>query len=63
MDAVERLIEALSRPTYGDDYKAAKSNHTCILCRESATCFHKESARFEYEISAICEACQHLYFN
>ena len=63
MELIEQLINALSQPTYEKAYEKAKSNGTCILCKQPAACFQTASTKFEYDISAICEDCQRHYFN
>jgi hypothetical protein len=58
-----KLIELITNPDYPQSYAYAKSTGTCIGCGSVANAFKDASARLEYSISGLCQACQDEYFN
>lgn len=60
---MKRVIERLSDPDHRFNLLVAKNSNKCILCGKPATKFSSFLFSFEYSISAICEACQKVYFH
>jgi len=58
---LEQLIDILSHPGYDSRYRSAKSSRTCVICASAAREFADKWAKFEYEISALCQSCQEEY--
>ena len=59
----EKLMDCLSSPSYDARYRNAKASESCILCGRRVKEFHTLSAKFEYQISALCEPCQRACFS
>lgn len=54
----EELVEIFSSPRHKAMYTMAKATFTCIRCGRPARIFRDASARLEYGVSALCQACQ-----
>jgi hypothetical protein len=61
MSRLEKLIDIFSQPGYNSRYRSAKSSRTCVICASPAGEFSDEWAKIEYEVSALCQGCQHEY--
>ena len=62
MEALNELIEVLSKPEVSNRDSFARSTHTCKLCGNSARWFRDAVSEFEYRVSAICQRCQDRFF-
>lgn len=62
MENIEKLIRLFSETNYRSRCIAAKSTNTCVLCGEPALSFQDASCRLEYDISGLCQECQHRLF-
>lgn len=62
MDRIRELIRVLSDNDVIRRSYLAKSSHTCKICGKRAESFRTPFSELEYDISAICQACQDYYF-
>ncbi len=53
-----QLVEIFSATRYKAMYTTSKTTFTCIRCGRQAKTFRNSSARLEYVVSALCQACQ-----
>jgi hypothetical protein len=60
---IDELIIILSKKNYKHLYTRAKTKEICIICGQKALSFTNSIAKFEYNISAICESCQSDYLH
>jgi hypothetical protein len=63
MNALEKTIRIMADPEIHLRRSQAKMTGTCKICGNPAERFRDAVARFEYEISAICQDCQDEYFH
>lgn len=63
MTNLQKLISSLSEPDYATKFRVAKNTGTCVICKKKTKEFSSELAKFEYNVSALCERCQETYFN
>jgi hypothetical protein len=58
MVKIRELLEIFSASQYKATYARAKATRTCIRCGKPAKFFRDVSAKFEYDVSALCQGCQ-----
>ena len=63
MTNLQKLINILSEPDHAIKLRIAGNSNTCIICKGNVTEFSNVTARFEYEVSRICESCQIKYIH
>ena len=47
---------------FGEQPSEALKKNTCVMCKKNITGFRDEVSKKEYEISALCQACQDSIF-
>lgn len=57
------LVRMFTSPDYKSRYAQAKANSVCICCGKKAAEFSYSHTRLEYSVSALCENCQHRFFD
>jgi hypothetical protein len=62
MKTLDELIQKLTHESAKGRYSKAKTDKTCILCRNPAVRFRTTVAKLEYNVSALCQDCQDKYF-
>lgn len=62
MARISELIGALSDEAVAARSLYAKREGTCKICGRPATFFRTPFSELEYNLSAICQACQDYYF-
>jgi hypothetical protein len=62
MADMDEILGLFSQPDYKSDYLDAKATETCIKCKRPVGSFRNNASRFEYQISALCQECQDIYF-
>jgi hypothetical protein len=61
MTNLQRLLSFLSEPDYATKSRVAQNSNTCVMCKKKAKEFSTELAKFEYNVSTLCERCQETY--
>ena len=62
MDRLRELIDVLGDQTVKTRNTLARRDLICKICGNSADTFRTPFSELEYNISAICQACQDYYF-
>ena len=62
MASMDDIFRLFARRDYESNYMKAKANETCIKCNRRVGPFRNNSSKLEYQISALCQECQDLYF-
>jgi hypothetical protein len=61
MEKITEFIAILSDKNIQQRAVDAKTNRLCKICGQPVSDFLDAKSEFEYQISAICEACQNYY--
>ena len=62
MDRIQELIRTLTDDEVRSRAKIARAKQICKICGKPATSFRMPLARFEYNVSLICQSCQDYYW-
>ena len=62
MDRIQELIRTLTHDDVRSRAKIARAQQICKICGNPATSFRMPLARFEYNVSLICQSCQDYYW-
>jgi len=61
MTNLQKLLDFFSEPDYATKSRVAKNSNACVMCKKEAKEFSTELAKFEYNVSTLCESCQETY--
>jgi hypothetical protein len=63
MERFDDLFAVFTSRHYKVRFLNAKASATCVVCGNPAVRFLSASAILEYNVSALCQECQNLYFH
>lgn len=61
--AMENFLSEFTTKTFGTNYAESIQTKHCVICGGRADNFDDELSRKEFEISAMCQACQNDTFD
>jgi len=63
MTNLQKLINFLSEPDYASKLRIAQNTGKCVICNRQVKEFSTKPAKFEYDVSGLCERCQETYIH